>query len=236
MKIKLNKSVWARAAIITVAVLAACVLAVWIYAADYYRAEPAAAEIMAFGETVGQYTVFDSDSNRGLVFYPGGKVEAAAYAPLMQALSERGITCVLVRMPLNLAVLDPGAWEGAVKLCPEVEEWYIGGHSLGGAMASGADTEVFSGLVLLAAYPTDEVDIPSLTVYGDLDGVMNREKYDAGLGLLSDNEEYVIKGGNHAGFGAYGAQSGDGEAAITSEEQIVMTADAIEKFIFEHID
>ncbi len=32
-------------------------------------------------------------------------------------------------------------------------------------------------------------------------------------------QESVIEGGNHAGFGSYGAQSGDGTASISAEEQ-----------------
>ncbi len=36
-----------------------------------------------------------------------------------------------------------------------------------------------------------------------------------------------IKGGNHAQFGSYGEQYGDGTAAIPAEEQRKITVDAI---------
>ena len=42
----------------------------------------------------------------GFIFYPGGKVGYTAYAPLILALAEQDILCVLLEMPFNLAVLD----------------------------------------------------------------------------------------------------------------------------------
>jgi pimeloyl-ACP methyl ester carboxylesterase len=54
----------------------------------------------------------------------------------MQACAERGILCVLLRMPGNLAVLDENAADGVAADYPEIDRWYIGGHSLGGAMAA----------------------------------------------------------------------------------------------------
>lgn len=68
----------------------------------------------------------------GMIFYPGGKVQCEAYAPLMLACAQRGIFCVLVRMPGNLAVLHPDAADGIPEKYPQIESWYIGGHSLGG--------------------------------------------------------------------------------------------------------
>ena len=60
----------------------------------------------------------------------------AVYAPLLHDLAEDGILCVLVKMPCNLAVLDMNAADGIPECFPEVTDWYIGGHSLGGAMAA----------------------------------------------------------------------------------------------------
>lgn len=151
----------------------------------------------------------------GFVFYPGGKVEYTAYAPLMLALAERDILCVLVEMPLNLAVLDMGAAEGIPEQYTEVETWYIGGHSLGGSMAASyaaEHTEEYAGLVLLAAYSTAEIsDMDVISLYGSEDGVLNREKYQEYRSNLPESTvETVIEGGNHAGFGSYGFQEGDG--------------------------
>ena len=61
---------------------------------------------------------------------------------------------------------------------------------------------------------------------------MNREKYGKYRdNLPDDTEETVIEGANHAGFGMYGEQQGDGEATITNAEQIEITADIIAEFV-----
>ena len=103
---------------IMAAVLLILVLAVAVYAGDYYRADAAAVTALAGSETVtveqnGNLTVFSPENpEAGFIFYPGGKVEHTAYAPLLLELAEEGIHCVLVKMPLNLAVLDVNAAEG----------------------------------------------------------------------------------------------------------------------------
>ena len=58
------------------------------------------------------------------------------------------------------------------------------------------------------------------------------EKYEeCKANLPSDLSESVIDGGNHAGFGMYGEQKGDGVATITNAEQIEITADIIADFV-----
>jgi pimeloyl-ACP methyl ester carboxylesterase len=115
------------------------------------------------------------------------------------------------------------------------KRWYIGGHSLGGVVAEMlTEEESWDGLILLAAYPTGAVNEPLLTIYGSEDGVLNMEKYaDAETSGYwpDDTTEVVIEGGNHAGFGDYGDQKGDGTASITPAEQQEITAEAISKFI-----
>ena len=93
------------------AVLCFCSIC-WGYAADYCHADDAAAAAMNSSANVsveqkGNTLAFISeDAELGLIFYPGGKVEYTAYAPLMRALADNGVLGVLVWMPLNLAVLD----------------------------------------------------------------------------------------------------------------------------------
>ena len=215
-----------------------------VYINDYYRADDDAIEAFAQGTTINitkqvdGTMVFMPDSPRaGLIFYPGGKVEYNAYAPLMQRLAEHGIACVLVKMPANLAVLDVDAANGIPEKFPEIQRWYIGGHSLGGSMASSyvSGHTGFEGLVLLGSYSTADISNTSLkviSIYGSEDGVMNREKYEQyKVNLPADFEQIVILGGNHAMFGMYGAQDGDGEGTVTNIEQIDFTATQISDFI-----
>lgn len=124
-----------------VVLLAVCI-AFGVYVNDYYHADPAAEDALVSDRFV---SVTEQNGNRvfapesptaGLIFYPGGKVENTAYAPLLHDLAEDGILCVLVKMPCNLAVLDRNAADGIPERFSEVTDWYIGGHSLGGAMAA----------------------------------------------------------------------------------------------------
>ena len=172
----------------------------------------------------------------GLVFYPGGMVDFNSYEPLLRACADQGILCVIPEMPYNLAVLGPNKAIKAMELFPEVETWYIGGHSLGGAMAStcaAIHPGVFEGVILLAAYSTNDItDLRVLSIYGTNDLIMNRTNYESNLEHLPKNfEEHVIIGGNHAYFGMYGEQEGDGEAIIENAEQIEAAAGYIYRFI-----
>lgn len=208
------------------------------YVGDYYHADETAVQAMAavdevaVSKTAGDDLVFTPpDPQAGLIFYPGGKVEYIAYAPLMRACAERGILCVLVKMPCNLAVLDMGAADGIVEQYPEIGAWYIGGHSLGGAMAAAYAADhsgELNGLILLAAYSTKDLkgsSLDVLSVYGSEDRVLNREKYgEYRENLPAEATEYVIEGGCHAGFGNYGPQKGDGEPMIFDREQIAQTS------------
>lgn len=226
--------------LIIAAVLLALVLAVAAYAGDYYRVEEEAVSALAGSDTVtvetsGNLTVFaPEEPAAGFIFYPGGKVEHSAYAPLLLELAQENILCVLVQMPLNLAVLDMDAAEGIPEQFPEVEIWYLGGHSLGGSMAASyaADNaDTFDGLVLLAAYSTadlTETGLEVLSLYGSEDRVLNLEKYGQyHPNLPEDTAELVIPGGNHAQFGSYGPQAGDGEATVSREEQLAVTVQQI---------
>ena len=217
--------------------------AIIFYAADYYRAgdeanallddSPALVEIFRGGVAIGS-----PDADTGLIFYPGGKVEHTAYLPLLAQISEQGIFCVIVKMPLNLAVFDVNAANGIMKQYPSISSWFIGGHSLGGAMAASyADKfrEQIDGLVLLAAYATADLadsGFPVLSIFGSEDGVLNREKLMESRSLMPPKYvEIEIVGGNHAQFGDYGVQAGDGQALISPAEQTEQTLAAIIDFI-----
>ena len=133
-------------------------------------------------------------------------------------------------------MLDVNAADGITEQFPEIESWYIGGHSLGGSMAASylaKHGDEFDGLVLLGSYSTaDLTSSKVLSIYGENDGVMNREKYEKyKSNLPADFTEKVIKGGNHAYFGIYGEQEGDGKADISAMEQIIITTDTISDFI-----
>ncbi len=173
----------------------------------------------------------------GLIFYQGAKVEERAYAPLLRRIAEGGVLCVLVKMPLNFAIFDVNAAEEIVDDFAELTiDWYVGGHSLGGSMAAACASEnphIFEGVILFASYSTERLaSFDVLSVYGEKDEVLNMEKYEKNKAKLPDDfVEVKIEGGNHANFGYYGKQKGDGEATLSREAQISVTAEAVVAFI-----
>ncbi|MDO9086579.1 MAG: alpha/beta hydrolase [Anaerolineaceae bacterium] len=192
----------------------------------------------------GQFWLQFSPTNRdpisGFIFYPGGRVDYRAYAPLMRAIAERGYEVALVKMPLSLAVLGANRADAVIDANPEIPVWYIGGHSLGGAMAAAYvynNPVSVQGLVLWAAYPAESNDLsqsgfPVLSIYAERDGLATPEKIQASIPLLPKDTMWVeIKGGNHAQFGSYGPQNGDLEASISAEEQHQQIVDAILTFL-----
>lgn len=189
-----------------------------------------------------EIVVGDRTSKTGIVFYPGAKVDPAAYMPLMLRLARRGYYCVIVRMPVNLAVLKAGAADSVISRHRSVSRWWIAGHSMGGAMAAqyaSRHADQLQGVILLAAYSTQDISrtkLFALTIYGSKDGVLNRShlaRYKKNLPAASQRT-VEIPGGNHAQFGDYGSQKGDGTATISRSSQQNRTAAAIVGFIREH--
>lgn len=223
---------------ICAAVLALACAAFLLYAADGYRADATAlAALLGSPEAAVVRTDwgwrFDGPSeDTVLVFYPGAKVDAEAYAPLLLLLAEKDVDVCLVRMPLRFAFLGADKAAGILRGEPYTRR-FVGGHSLGGAMAArfaAREGSGVDGVVLLAAYPTEKLPdgTKELLIYGSEDRVVNRDRIREGERFAPEDYSFVvIGGGNHAQFGNYGPQKGDGTASITAETQQRETADAI---------
>ncbi len=209
-----------------------------IYTGQYYHADETAQSALQSDESVTVVQtdygwMFDGPSTeRALIFYPGGKVEETAYAPMLHRLAGQGMDVCLVRMPFHLAVFGVNKAD-QVKRQYDYAHWYIGGHSLGGAMAASyaaAHSPELSGVIMLAAYPTKPLDekLQAIMIYGSEDRVLNMSRLEDAKRYLTNNSRiYVIEGGNHAQFGNYGTQNGDGDAVIPSEEQRLQTVELI---------
>ena len=181
--------------------------------------------------TTGAWVTFEPvgvQPETGLILYPGGRVDYRAYAPAAREIAVQGYLVVIVPMPLNLAVFNPGAASRVIAAHPEIQQWAIGGHSLGGAMAANFAKRhpgAVQALALWASYPASNDDLSAsglriVSIYGDLDGLATGEKIDASRALLPANTRWVaIQGGNHAQFGWYGDQSGDNAATISRPAQ-----------------
>lgn len=181
-----------------------------------------------------------ADDTIGFVLYPGGKVAPEAYLPVAAAMAEMGMSVFIVKTPYDLAFFAPGNGHRARSIRPEIQHWFIGGHSLGGIVAASvaaSNPEDWAGLVLFASYTTkradlSETDLPVLSVYGAVDHLVPPAATHANARYLPTNTMYVnIPGANHAGFGFYGPQKGDGKANITAEEQRSKIASAVKIFL-----
>lgn len=168
-----------------------------------------------------------TDETVGLIVYPGARVHPDSYVWTLAPVVANGDVVVMIpEMPLNLAILDSSAADGAMDRHDEIDRWYVGGHSLGGAMAcryAARNDQRIDGVVHLASYCDDSDDLRGtnlavLSIQGTADGVIDRDTERANRALLGDATTVVeIDGMNHAQFGAYGDQRGDDAPAISDE-------------------
>lgn len=216
------------------------------YFGSYYHADDTALAALESDDTV-QVTeipeggwLFDGPTkDTAIIFYPGAKVETSAYAPLMHRIAEERADVFLLDMPLHMAFFGINKADRIRSAYGTYSSWFMAGHSLGAAMAAQYVSEhldAYDGLIMLAGYPTKDLHedgFSLLNIYGSNDGH---------TGMLAKNPQYrpqdttevVIDGGNHAQFGNYGIQKGDGIADISAARQQEETAEAVAAFLSLH--
>jgi dienelactone hydrolase len=201
-----------------------------------YPAFPEAAALAQTAQTPQGWYVFQptQPTDTGFIFYPGGLVDPAAYTPLMKQLSDQGIMTIITPMPLDLAVFGVNKANDVIAAYPNIKQWIIGGHSLGGSMAAQYAKDnagKLAGIAFMASYPANDMSqspLQVVTIHGSLDGLATPTKIADSLKLLpSTTRDVLIEGGNHAQYGNYGPQAGDGVATISREEQQQQTTQAI---------
>ena len=242
--VKKNSSFFLMAIIVILAVFTAVVLA-------FGRMLPAdeVAQAAAISDTLvevsDQPTIIamvpkETALTRGMIFYPGARVDPAAYVPLLKPLAEEGILVVIPKMPLGFAVLDINKAAEIQSAYPQVTCWVIGGHSLGGSMAAeyvANHPQSIYGIVFIASYPAKNTslrddDLKGLSINGSLDGLATQEKINAVKNNFPQDSTFIVlDGANHAQFGDYGAQVGDNEATMSQAAQQEATSRAILEFI-----
>ncbi len=173
----------------------------------------------------------------GVLFQPGAKVEARAYAAVLRPLAEAGHRVVIVKQPLSIAFLALGAYDSARSAYPEVQRWVVAGHSLGGTVAAiEADSSGADGLLLYASYPASDMsttlDAAVLSVSASLDGLATPADIDASKANLPPTATFtVIEGAVHAYFGDYGPQPGDGTPTISHDDARTQISAASVEFV-----
>lgn len=190
-------------------------------------------------ETGFQIDNTENDSNKALIFYPGGLVEPEAYLyNLSQISKELQLDIFLVKFPLNLGVLDIDIANRVREANPSVTKWYIAGHSLGGSMACRNvlnNLDKYEVLFLMSAYcdqSITEFKGKVVSIVGSNDGVINKEVLESSTSNLPvNNIEIKIEGMTHAQFGSYGEQRGDGVSEISDDEVVERLVEIIEEAI-----
>ena len=228
------------------ALLVVAVVAFLVWADDTYAAEPdglAAVQddprvrLDDRGDVVVLSPAGEGDGS-GLVFLAGAKVEPQAYAATFQEVAARGTTVVVVEPFLHLALLERRPFEELTAFAPDVEDWAVGGHSMGGVRAcTYAESEEVRALVLLASYCSlgdlsERTDLAVLTVTGTQDGLVSDESLAGSAALLPAGAEHVeVDGANHAQFGDYGPQDGDGTPTVSDDEARARITEALVPFL-----
>ena len=173
------------------------------------------------------------------IIYPGACVDPVAYAPAAHAIAAEGYLTVIVKMVEDIAFFSYTRAEKVINDHPGIEEWTIGGHSLGGTSAcayiygdpnAGNPAKDIDGVVMWASYPAltnslDDKIIKALSIYGTNDGLVTADEIETSRLYLPPYTQWVdITGGNHTQFGwydtfPYPVQPDDNPADITREEQ-----------------
>ncbi|MGV8895938.1 MAG: alpha/beta hydrolase [Rhodoglobus sp.] len=178
-------------------------------------------------------------SGSGLVFIPGAKVDPYAYMYKLSGIVESsGVTVVITKPTLNLAFFDQRPLSLFEDDAPAVSRWFVGGHSLGGVracqLAASPGTEI-AGLVLFGSFCANDLSTSTLEVLsigGSADGLSTPVKIDNASKLLPTQATIVqVDGLNHAGFGDYGRQPGDGDATLSSEQERSAITDLLESVL-----
>ncbi len=197
-----------------------------IYASDYRELDPDYQYVLD-SDTVVQYdnmVHYVADSNIGIVFYQGGRVDYLAYAPLMAKFQAEGINCFLIDTPYNMACFGINRADDIIAEYTSITNWYVAGHSLGGVAANmyaTSNSDSINGVIFMGIYLSADYDVNNtITIYGSND-------LRVGDSVTYTTNVYVIEGGNHAQFGNYGANSGDGVATISDTEQQDITVQLV---------
>ena len=230
-----KKKIWMIAAIVIAVML--------LVAAFFYTpALPEAAEIAKQMKDVDGDLYFYGDSGVGFIIYPGAKADERSYAYIAQQLNAEGHTAVIPNIPLHMSVWGSEQGLEIIEDNPEVEKWFLIGHSLGGlpiSQIAAKQPEKLEGIAFVASLmicDLSDTDLSAIRITAEHDGVMPDKMMESNLDYLPENSTSVmIEGANHNQFGAYWHPGFDGKATITWKEQQDQMISLILDFFDEQI-
>lgn len=228
--------------IVCLCIIMCLFISFFVYTGNYYHADDEAYTYLKDSNSVKVLKIDDGyffdgyGSDRAIIFYPGAKVEVESYSRIMYKLAENGIDCFLIDMPFKLAFFGVNKANNIINNY-KYDSYTLMGHSLGGVAATSylnSDNKKVDSIIFLASYPNNKVsdDISMLFIYGTDDLVLSNDSYSKSKEYWNTNySEKIIDGGNHAYFGLYGEQDGDGKAKINYIEQQDITLSHIIEFL-----
>lgn len=225
------KNLYLKLMYVVMAILAVVLTLPYIFS---YRELDSVDEIVnssrfSFEENINSISVNVNQSiNSGVILYPGGLVSPRAYIPFCYEMANQGYSCIISKMPFNLAIFGVNRAEKIIESNNQISNWYVGGHSLGGPMISRFvdkyNGDNIKGIFFLASYTDIDLrnkNITCVSIIGSEDNILDREVYEKSKSNFpKDCKEVVIQGGNHSQFGSYGLQKKDNQPKISSEKQL----------------
>jgi hypothetical protein len=174
-----------------------------------------------------------------IIYYPGARVQPEAYLYKLSHISQQTGWQIYITKPLfNFAIFGINDADKIINQESKIQNWYLAGHSLGGAMAcqyiANTNQNNIKGIILFGSYCSSDISKRSyqvLSISGANDGLSTPDKIklnQKNLPLLSSVK--YIDGMNHAQNGNYGKQDGDQEATISDAEALAKIVLEITKF------
>ncbi len=192
-------------------------------------------------ENAGQYIdIQAAEAKTLLIFYPGGLVRPQAYEWLGVTLAPLGVRTIIPVFSADLAVTSPNRATKLLEMAGSYERVFIGGHSLGGAMAARfalKNPDKVDGLILMGAFSANSddlsaLDISTLSLAAEYDGLATLDEIKSSVSRLpKDTTLEVIEGAVHSFFGRYGPQRGDGIPSVSRAEAEADIRSSLEAFL-----
>lgn len=237
------KSTMKKIIVVFIIIICAAIASLFIWTNNTYEPTEQLINIVALDEAKNEdgYSFMAQNSSVGIILYAGAKVEPAAYSYYGSELAKHGYNVFIPNLRLHFAIFDVQAATRTIEANEHITTWYVAGHSLGGVAAAmyAAEHDHIEGVVFLASYPNDDLSASSLStlsLYAQYDGLTTLADIEASKAKLPPTATFKeIQGGNHAQFGLYGEQAGDGKATITPLEQQQIMIEETVAWLKEHI-
>ncbi len=148
----------------------------------------------------------------GIVFYPGAYCDIRGYAPVLKEIAAQGYLVVTPKMPFDFAIFAPDAADEARAAHPEIKQWIIAGHSMGGAMAgvyADNNRDNLAGVIVFDSYPPGsnslaDADLPILLFErARTDGSRSQKFIDNASLYPASAELILIPGAQHMYYGSF---------------------------------